>query len=220
MRRDIVVIGGGIIGSSIALYLAKEGLGPRVIVLEPDPAYARSSTTRSASALRTQFNLGINVAMSHFSYGFYNSASAHLSINGEPVDLQFEDCPYLILSAPEGLSRMQVAHQRQLANGADVDLLVSPQDYKRIPWLKTEGIGAATLGQAEKGGSIRSLRSWRCDKNPSPWALPMSPITPPVSSCMPHTSRGFGWRTATPSLWRLLSTPPVRRPRKWRRWRG
>ena len=79
MSRSIAIIGGGIIGSSISLYLAKEGLASRVVVLDPDPAYGRSSTTRSASALRTQFNLGINVAMSHFSYEFYNSASAHLS---------------------------------------------------------------------------------------------------------------------------------------------
>lgn len=151
MSRTIVIVGGGIVGSCIALYLAKEGLGSRIIVLEPDPAYERSSTTRSASALRTQFNLGINVAMSHFSYEFYNSASTHLSISGELVDLQFEDCPYLILSAPEGMSRMQAAHERQLGNGADVDLLISPQDFKRVPWLRTEGIGVATLGQSGEG---------------------------------------------------------------------
>ena len=151
LDRDIVIIGGGIVGSSIAYHLATRDLGRRVMVLEPDHTYARSSTTRSAAAIRTQFNLGINVEMSRFGHEFYSAASAQLSLDGELVDLQFEDCPYLVLAAPEGMARMQAAHERQRSSGADVDLLLSAQDFARIRWLKTDGIGAATLGRNGEG---------------------------------------------------------------------
>ena len=151
MRKKIVIVGGGIIGSSIAYHLASQGLGDRVVVLEPDLTYTRSSTTRSAAALRTQFNLGVNVAMSRYGYEFFSEASAYLSLGSESTDVKFEECPYLVLSAPEGLSRMRSAHQRQLENGAEVDLLLSAQDFERVKWLKTDGLGAATLGRTGEG---------------------------------------------------------------------
>ncbi len=151
MDRDIVVIGGGIVGGSVAYFLGMQGLGRRVLVLEPDLTYARSSTARSASAIRTQFNLSINVLMSRFGYEFYRTASAHLRLEGEVVDLRFEDCPYLVLAAPEGRARMQAAHERQRDSGADVDLLLSAQDFERVKWLKPDGIGAATLGRSGEG---------------------------------------------------------------------
>jgi len=151
MNKEIVIVGGGIIGSSIAYHLARQGRGGRIAVLEPDLSYARSSTTRSASALRTQFNLGINVAMSRYGYAFFTAATTHLSLRGEIVDLRLEACPYLVLSAPEGVPRMRTAHQQQLANGADVDLLLLPRDSERVQWLKTQGLGAATLGRSGEG---------------------------------------------------------------------
>ncbi|MEZ2299364.1 NAD(P)/FAD-dependent oxidoreductase [Variovorax sp. RCC_210] len=151
MRKKIVIVGGGIIGSSIACHLASQGLGGHVVVFEPDPTYARSSTTRSASALRMQFNLGINVAMSRYGHEFFSNANAHLSLGHEFTDVKFEHCPYLVLSAPEGLSRMRLAHQRQLDNGGEIDLLVSAQEFERVKWLKTDGLGAATLGRTGEG---------------------------------------------------------------------
>jgi FAD-dependent oxidoreductase domain-containing protein 1 len=80
---SIVIIGGGIIGSAIAYYLGRSGDAHRITVLEPDPDYAASSTPRSASAIRVQFNLGVNVAMSRFGYAFFRDLS---------TDIGFEDC--------------------------------------------------------------------------------------------------------------------------------
>lgn len=148
---DTLIIGGGIIGSATAYFLAREIGGNNVYVLEPDVNYSRSSTPRSASAIRVQFNLGINVAMSLDGYNFFKNASQHLSIDGEEIDISFEDCPYLVLSGPEGVSRMQAAHEQQLANRADVDFLFSGDLDARVDWLKTEGIGAATLGRSGEG---------------------------------------------------------------------
>ncbi|ALG12176.1 FAD-dependent oxidoreductase [Kibdelosporangium phytohabitans] len=119
MNQDIVVVGGGIIGSAIAYYLARPGPADRVRVLEPDQDYAFSSTPRSASAIRGQFNLGVDVAMSRHGYAFFKRATENPGVGDEEVDIAFEDCPYLTLCAPDGVARLRGAYERQLRNGAD-----------------------------------------------------------------------------------------------------
>ena len=48
----IAIIGGGIIGSSIAWNLAKSGLTSELIVIEPDPTYEFAATPRAIGGIR------------------------------------------------------------------------------------------------------------------------------------------------------------------------
>lgn len=146
---NIVVVGGGIIGSCTALFLARAGAGS-VMVIERDLAYRAASTTRSASAIRQQFHLGINVAMSHFGYRFFTELSAYLP-EGEDADIGFVERGYLVLATPDATKRLAIAHQRQVENGAQVELLERDQLIQRFPWLKVDDIGAATFGTAGEG---------------------------------------------------------------------
>lgn len=148
-NAKVLIIGGGIIGSSIAYFLARYSNGSSVIVV--DPGYAFASTPRSASAIRTQFHTGINVKMSCHGYDFYSRATEHLSVNGECVSIGFESCPYLILSGPSGKTRMEKAHQTQIDSGASVRYLLPDELEKRFNWLKIDGIGCATLGTGQEG---------------------------------------------------------------------
>lgn len=158
-----LIVGGGIIGSAIAYFLAARGAGREVVVLEPDATYAHASTPRSASAIRTGFHLGSNVALSLFSAAFFQDASQHLSVDGETVDIGFQTCPYLMLCAPEGEARMEAAFRHQREHGARVDLLRPDAFGARLPWLRPEGLGAATLGLGDEGWfeplvALRALR--------------------------------------------------------------
>ncbi|AWN21989.1 FAD-dependent oxidoreductase [Deinococcus irradiatisoli] len=150
-RFPIVVVGGGILGCATAYFLARHPDAPPVVVLEPDPSYARASTPRSASAIRTQFHLGANVELSRFGYDFYRQAGKYLSLDGEPVDLDFEDCPYLVLAAPEGISRLRDAQAQQVKHGARVAFLSVEALVERLAWLRPDGIGAGTLGEGGEG---------------------------------------------------------------------
>ena len=59
---DVVVVGGGIMGSSTAHHLATTSGGQlRVAVVEPDPTYNTSATTLSVGGLRQQFSLPENI---------------------------------------------------------------------------------------------------------------------------------------------------------------
>ena len=58
---DVVVVGGGIMGSSTAHHLATTSGQLRVAVVEPDPTYNTSATTLSVGGLRQQFSLPENI---------------------------------------------------------------------------------------------------------------------------------------------------------------
>ncbi|NXC86093.1 FXRD1 protein, partial [Cercotrichas coryphoeus] len=74
-EADVVVVGGGVVGWSVAYWLkVLEGRrrrhGMRVLVVERDPMYSRASTVLSAGGIRQQFSLRENIQMSRFSASF------------------------------------------------------------------------------------------------------------------------------------------------------
>ena len=56
-RCDLLIIGGGVMGSSIAYHLAKDGFDGKIVVMEKDPSYEFSSTCLSLAGFREQFTL-------------------------------------------------------------------------------------------------------------------------------------------------------------------
>ena len=60
----VVIIGGGIIGSSLAWQLAKAGLSNELIVVEPDPSYEYAATPRAVGGIRFVQGLLENLEMS------------------------------------------------------------------------------------------------------------------------------------------------------------
>ena len=64
---DVVIVGGGVIGSSIAFFLADEAaFTGSIAVIEKDPTYVDSSTARSVGGIRQQFSTPENIEMSRF----------------------------------------------------------------------------------------------------------------------------------------------------------
>jgi len=63
---DVIIIGGGIMGSATAYYLMKADSRLKVAVVERDPSYARASTTLSMSNVRIQFSLEENIRISQY----------------------------------------------------------------------------------------------------------------------------------------------------------
>jgi FAD-dependent oxidoreductase domain-containing protein 1 len=151
MQR-IVIIGGGIIGSCAAYFLAGHA---EVIVLERDPTYQYASTTLSAASIRTQFSLPLNVRMSLFGAEFLEAMADRIGlIRGA----------YLVLAGPDGAETLRSNRQMQLAQGAEVALFEGAEMARRFPWLRTEDLVCATLGLKHEGwfdaySLLRAVRS-------------------------------------------------------------
>lgn len=150
--QTIAIIGGGVIGSAAAYFITgAPGFAGRVVVLEPDPSYARSSTARSAAAIRQQFNLAVNIQLSQASYAFLAGAEAALAVDGRRPALGLTERGYLVLTPPDGTARLRRAYELQRALGVAVDFLEPAALRARFPWIATDDLGAGCLGLAQEG---------------------------------------------------------------------
>ena len=66
---DIVIIGGGVVGSSIAFNLLQDGFKGKIQVVERDWTYQFASSALAMGGVRQQFMSRINVQMVQYSLG-------------------------------------------------------------------------------------------------------------------------------------------------------
>jgi len=133
---DVVIIGGGIVGASIAYHLADAGCAD-VLVLEREPHLGRGSTGKSMGGVRAQFSTEINIRLSLFALDFF---------------ARFEDatgCPggyrpqgYLfVATSPKHLDYLRNNYQLQVACGVKTAELLSPAEVlRRMPHLRSDDI--------------------------------------------------------------------------------
>src|SRR5436190_24224944 len=76
---EVVIIGGGIVGSSIAYHLTAAGCRD-VLVIERESAQGMRSTGKSMGGVRAQFSSPINIQMSLYSIPFYASFDERLGL--------------------------------------------------------------------------------------------------------------------------------------------
>lgn len=148
-KSDVVIVGGAIVGASVAYFLKAElGYPGRVVVVERDPTYAHSATTLSAASIRQQFSTPENIRMSRFGVDFIRGLKDRF---GPEADVGFHEGGYLILAGPEGLPVLRSVHAVQVAEGADILLLDPEALAARFPWMSVDGIAAGALGRSGEG---------------------------------------------------------------------
>jgi FAD-dependent oxidoreductase domain-containing protein 1 len=164
---DVVVIGGGVMGSAIATFVAGDpAFDGSIVVLERDPTYRRSSSALSASSIRQQFSTPENIRMSRFGFAFLRDLGSHLAVEGSgepPPDADLTERGYLYLATPAGEPVLREIHEVQRAEGVEVALLTPDELAGRFPWLSVEGVALGSLGLAGEGwfdgyGVMRALR--------------------------------------------------------------
>ncbi len=139
-RAGFVIIGGGIIGSACAYFLAKRGLGTETIVIEADPSYARASTPAAAGGIRRLMSRPENILMSQFSLDFYANIAAELEMD---VDISFKRQGYLFLEDSSGVADLQNNFKTQQSLGVDATLMDLDSLQRKFPSL-----GSATTAIA------------------------------------------------------------------------
>lgn len=135
---DVVIIGGGAIGSSIAYYL-KEGArdGLRIVVLEKDKTYEKASTTLSVGGLRQQFSLEENILMGLYANDFLRMSKHYL---GDHVNVNFVPHGYLFLATEQGAEQLERNSILQNRLGAKNVILSRKKLKQRFPCLNVDDI--------------------------------------------------------------------------------
>ena len=140
---DIVVIGAGAIGASIAYHLARRGARD-VVVLERD-AVGAGSTSKAAGGIRVQFATRVEIEFSQRGITFFQRFEDEM---GVPCDFHQEGYLFIVTDEPT-LTRFRanVALQRSL--GADVRI-IGPDDARAlVPSLVVDDALAAVWGPAD-----------------------------------------------------------------------
>lgn len=148
VRYDIVIIGGAIVGSSIAYYLREEGFSGSIALVDRDPQFAHAATTLSCASIRQQFSIPENIRLSQFTLKLFRRLTQEF---GPDADIGFREGGYLILAGENGLPILEANHQTQLAEGADIVLEDAEALVRRFAWLSAEGITAGAYGRTGEG---------------------------------------------------------------------
>lgn len=143
---DVVIIGGGVVGSSAAYHLARDGRPRRICVVERDPTYEKASTSRSAGGIRQQFSLPENILMSQYGLEVYRNFAELVAVDGEAPDIALRQQGYLFLATERGVEAMKESHRLQRSLGAPVELLDRDALAARFPSLVADDIAMASFG--------------------------------------------------------------------------
>ncbi|MDQ2689310.1 MAG: FAD-binding oxidoreductase [Chloroflexota bacterium] len=151
-RADVVVIGGAIVGSSVAMFLAaRPDFDGRVVVVERDPSFRTSSTTLSAASIRLQFSTPLNIEISRFGLEVVRHPDRYLGVDGAAPALDFVENGYLFLATDAGLATLE--HNHAVQRSLDVPVVLLPPDElrKRFEWINADDLAGASLGLSGEG---------------------------------------------------------------------
>jgi len=160
---DVVIIGAGIVGSSIAWHLTAAGC-KNVLVLERESAQCKGSTGKSMGGVRAQFSTPINIQMSLYSIPFYASFHERL---GYPCDYRPQG--YLFCATSDKhMAYLRANYEKQVAFGLkDVRLVSGDEIRGMFPQLRSDdivgGSFCATDGFVDPYSAAVGFMSWAVD---------------------------------------------------------
>ena len=144
-NADVLVIGGGAIGASVAYFVKLLDPAAEVTVVERDPAYTLASTPRASGGVRRLFSLPENIELSAYSIGFFADFPAAMAVDGVPADIGWHQSGYLFIVPPSGLGVLRRNFDLQQERGCRVDWLDPGELARRFPSMNVADLGGAVF---------------------------------------------------------------------------
>jgi FAD-dependent oxidoreductase domain-containing protein 1 len=152
MSHDVVIVGGGAMGSSTAYHLMRADPSLSVVVVERDSSYARASTILSDGNVRIQFNLEENIRMSQYALEVLRTFDDDMATASFRPDVGARHQGNLFLADETGKAEAMSGIETQRELGCDVTWLASDEIQGRFPGLRLQGLVGGTFAQID--GSV------------------------------------------------------------------
>jgi sarcosine oxidase subunit beta len=136
---DIVIIGGGVMGASIAYHLAARG-NNKILLLEKEQFFGQGATGRCAGGVRYQFSTEINIRLSQKSLPMLEGFEDEI---GQPID--YRQCGYLILlTNQKDLDEFKHNVHLQHRLGVQTEWLGGEEIRELLPMMNLDDVLAGT----------------------------------------------------------------------------
>jgi FAD-dependent oxidoreductase domain-containing protein 1 len=136
---DVLIIGGGVIGSSVALNLKNDGFKGRVVVVERDPSYQFASSALAMGGVREQYMSPVNVALAQYSISLYERTP----------EVDFHQRGYLFLGNRENWNTLLRRYEVEKSLGVSVDLLQVDDIRRLVPELRCDDLAGGLIGRRD-----------------------------------------------------------------------
>jgi sarcosine oxidase, subunit beta len=166
---DVVIIGAGIVGGSIAYHLTTSGCR-NVLVIERESSLGKGSTGKSMGGVRAQFSTTVSIQMSLYSIPFYANFEERL---GHPCDYRPQG--YLFCATTQKhMDYLRTNLARQVETGLTHARLVSADEIRAMfPQLRADdivgGSFCSTDGFVDPYSAMNGFMTWACDHGATLW---------------------------------------------------
>ena len=145
-KYDVIIAGGGIMGSCIAYYLMKSDKTLHVAVVERDPTYSQASSTLSMANVRVQFGLRENIRISQYALEVFRTFGEDMAVDDEEPDIGHRMEGNLFVVDEEGRSASEKSLALQVSLGCRVEWWSPKQITDHYPLYDPRGYVGGTFG--------------------------------------------------------------------------
>ena len=129
-KFDVVVIGGGVVGTSVAFHLSR--LGAKKVLLLERETIGSGTTAQSSGILRTHYSVRENVELAKRSWDVFNDFAAY--VGDAEASCGLVRCGYLISAAAgDKLEPLRASLAEQEAQGIRLEVLSRAQASELLP---------------------------------------------------------------------------------------
>ncbi|MBW2094318.1 MAG: FAD-binding oxidoreductase, partial [Deltaproteobacteria bacterium] len=143
---DVVIIGGGVMGSSTAYHLMKADNRLKVCFVEKDPVYERCSSMLSMANVRVQFGLKENIQISQYTLERLKSFDEDMAVNGEKPAIGHRKEGNLFLVDEQGQAESKRSLALQQSLGCRVEWWSPAKIMEHYPLYKPDCYVGGTFG--------------------------------------------------------------------------
>lgn len=143
---DVIIIGGGIMGSATAYYLTKKDPSLKVAVIERDPTYVRASTTLSMSNVRIQFSLKENIQISQYAFDVLKGFEDEMAVDGNKPKIYYHREGNLFLVDENNEAQARRAFDLQQSLGCRIEWWTPQKIKEAFPLYETGSFIGGTYG--------------------------------------------------------------------------